>query len=84
MNVLAFCEKKTRVKPMSKSDSDLRRISDLLAEARAIATRRDWRLVSQAIDYAQTALLRVEPHNGEKGRVEYRPTFEIWDSETDE
>jgi hypothetical protein len=61
----------------------MRRVSALLAEARAIATRRDWRSVSQAIDYAQTALLKVEPHNGEKGHVEYRPTFEIWDLETD-
>jgi hypothetical protein len=69
---------------MPKPDFDMRRISDLFAEARAIANRREWPTISHAIDCAQTALLKVEPYNGEKRRVEYRPTFEIWESETDE
>jgi hypothetical protein len=62
---------------MPKADFDMRRISELFAEARAIATRREWSSISQAIDCAQTALLKVEPYDGEKGRVEFRPTFEI-------
>lgn len=69
---------------MTKPDVDMRRISDLFAEARSIAICRNWPTVGHALDQAQTALLRVEPHNGEKGRVEFRPTFEVCEPETEE
>ncbi len=69
---------------MTKPDVDMRRISALFAEARSIANRRDWPSIARALDQAETALLRVEPNDGEKGRVEYRPTFEISEPKSDE
>ncbi len=69
---------------MTRPDVDMRRISDLFAEARSIANRRDWPSIERALDQAETALLRVEPNDGEKGRVEYRPTFEMCEPEAGE
>ncbi len=69
---------------MPRPDVDMRRMSDLFAEARLIANRRDWPLIGRALDQAETALLRVEPNDGERGRVEYRPTFEVCEPESGE
>jgi hypothetical protein len=69
---------------MPRPDKDMRRMSELFAEARSIANRRGWPLIGRALDQAQTALLRVEPHDGEKGRVAYRPTFESYEPDSNE
>lgn len=69
---------------MARPDADMRRMSDLLTEARSIASRRDWPSVGRALDQAEVALLRVEPNNGEKGQAEFRPTFEAFEPKNGE
>jgi hypothetical protein len=56
------------------ADTDMRRMSELLAEARTIAARRNWMNVEVVIDEAQTAILQVRPGNGEYPEsVQFRP-----------
>lgn len=66
---------------MPRPDKDMHRISELFSEARSIANRRDWPSVTRGLDHAQTALLRVKPNDGEEGGTEFRPTFEIRETE---
>lgn len=60
---------------MPRPDDDMRKMSELIVEARSISTRRNWLVLGQILDEAQSALLNVEPNNGEKDCVEFRPTF---------
>lgn len=52
----------------------MRKMSELLAEAQSIAARRKWPALSQILDGAQFALLNVEPNDGERHNVVFRPT----------
>lgn len=62
-----------------RPDDDIAKISHTLAEAQTIATQRAWQSVSRAIDQAQTALLRIEPGDGEKpARSKYAPSDGLW------
>jgi hypothetical protein len=58
---------------MTKSDVDMVRMSSLLAEARSISIRRHWRMLGYFIDQSDAVLLGIEPGDGEKGTVEFRP-----------
>jgi hypothetical protein len=70
-----FAPKGSRLTDVKKPDRDMIKISVLLAEARSIASKRDWRAIETALDHAQTGLLQVEPHNGEReGNVSFRPS----------
>ncbi len=60
---------------MPRPDDDMRKMSELIAEAHSIATRRKWPVLGQILDQAQSALLNVEPNDGEKHKVEFRPTI---------
>jgi hypothetical protein len=54
---------------MPKPDKDMRRISDLFAEARSIANRRDWPSIGRALDQAETALLRWNRLTGKRAEL---------------
>ncbi len=58
---------------MTKPDDDMIRIAELLAAAKSICTCRQWNVFGYFLDEAEAVLLGIEPGNGEKGTVEFRP-----------
>jgi hypothetical protein len=69
---------------MTRPDEDMAKMSQLLAYAQSIAVRRNWKNVGTGLSHAETALLAVEPHAGEKGGVRFRPLLRSRRAEPDD
>ncbi len=60
---------------MMKPDVDMVRMSELLGEAKSITGRRHWGVLGYFLAQGEAALLGIEPGDGEKGTVEFRPAL---------
>ncbi len=69
---------------MTKPDDDMIRMGELLAEARSITGRRQWGALGYFLDQGEAVLLGIEPGDGEKGGVEFRPSRSHYKPEANE
>ena len=58
---------------MARQDQDMKRMSELQAEARSISARRNWVVLGRVLDEAKAVVPGIEPNDGESKDVKYRP-----------